>query len=142
MMDFSESLSSLSPLLCVPLFVGSLCLALNYLVYSRRVAEWRKSKIPFLEPSFLIGHKYFWSVGSNSAVVPIDRIYRENKDKELVAFFIATMPVVLVRSPALIKQVSWLDSVTDGKLSISPYYSKVKTFENPIFIEEVASKSA
>ncbi|XP_018916756.2 cytochrome P450 6B7 isoform X1 [Bemisia tabaci] len=105
MMDFSESLSSLSPLLCVPLFVGSLCLALNYLVYSRRVAEWRKSKIPFLEPSFLIGHKYFWSVGSNSAVVPIDRIYRENKDKDLVAFFIATMPVVLVRSPALIKQL-------------------------------------
>nr|XP_018916754.1 PREDICTED: cytochrome P450 6k1-like [Bemisia tabaci] len=104
-MDFLEALSSLTPLLYVPLLVGSLCLVLNYLVYSQRVAEWRKSKIPFLEPSFLIGHKYFWSVGSNSAVVPIDRIYRENKDKDLVAFFIATMPVVLVRSPALIKQI-------------------------------------
>nr|XP_018916765.1 PREDICTED: cytochrome P450 6B7-like [Bemisia tabaci] len=104
-MDFLVPLSSLPALLCVPLLVGSLCLVLNYLVYSRRVAEWRKSKIPFLEPSFLIGHKYFWSVGSNSAVVPIDRIYRENKDKDLVAFFIATMPVVLVRSPALIKQI-------------------------------------
>ncbi|CAH0386836.1 unnamed protein product [Bemisia tabaci] len=104
-MDFLEPLSSLPALLYVPLLVGSLCLVFNYLVYSRRVAEWRKSKIPFLEPSFLIGHKYFWSVGSNSAVVPIDRIYRENKDKDLVAFFIATMPVVLVRSPALIKQI-------------------------------------
>nr|ASO75058.1 cytochrome P450 402C1 [Bemisia tabaci] len=104
-MDFLEPLSSLSPLLYVPLLAGSLCLLFNYLIYSRRVAEWRKSKIPFLEPSFLIGHKYFWSVGSNSAVVPIDRIYRENKDKDLVAFFIATMPVVLVRSPALIKQI-------------------------------------
>nr|XP_018916763.1 PREDICTED: probable cytochrome P450 9f2 isoform X2 [Bemisia tabaci] len=104
-MDFLEPLSSLPALLYVPLLAGSLCFALNYLVYSRRVAEWRKSKIPFLEPSFLIGHKYFWSVGSNSAVVPVDRIYRENKDKDLVAFFIATMPVVLVRSPALIKQI-------------------------------------
>ncbi|CAH0386838.1 unnamed protein product [Bemisia tabaci] len=104
-MDFLEPLSSLPALLYVPLLVGSLCLVFNYLVYSRRVAKWRKWKIPFLEPSFLIGHKYFWSVGSNSAVVPIDRIYRENKDKDLVAFFIATMPVVLVRSPALIKQI-------------------------------------
>nr|XP_018899928.1 PREDICTED: cytochrome P450 6B4-like [Bemisia tabaci]XP_018899929.1 PREDICTED: cytochrome P450 6B4-like [Bemisia tabaci] len=105
-MDFLETLISLPPLLYAPLLVGSLCLVFNYLVYSRRVAQWRKSNIPFLSPSFLIGHKYFWGVGSNSAtVVPLDRIYRENKDKDLVAFFIATMPVVLLRKPALIKQI-------------------------------------
>ncbi|CAH0393590.1 unnamed protein product [Bemisia tabaci] len=105
-MDFLEILFSLPPLLYTPLLVGSLCLVFNYLVYSRRVAQWRKSNIPFLSPSFLIGHKYFWGVGSNSAtVVPLDRIYRENKDKDLVAFFIATMPVVLLRKPALIKQI-------------------------------------
>ncbi|CAH0393594.1 unnamed protein product [Bemisia tabaci] len=105
-MHLLETLFSLPALLYAPLLVGSLCLVFNYLVYSRRVALWRKSNIPFLSPSFLIGHKYFWGVGSNSAtVVPLDRIYRENKDKDLVAFFAAFMPVVLLRKPALIKQV-------------------------------------
>nr|XP_018917270.1 PREDICTED: cytochrome P450 6B7-like [Bemisia tabaci] len=105
-MDYLQTLFSLPPLLYAFLLVGSLCLVFNYLVYSRRVAQWRKSNIPFLSPSFLIGHKYFWGVGSNSAtVVPLDRIYQENKDKDLVAFFIVTMPVVLLRKPALIKQI-------------------------------------
>ncbi|XP_072159081.1 cytochrome P450 6k1 isoform X2 [Bemisia tabaci] len=152
-MDFLETLISLPPLLYAPLLVGSLCLVFNYLVYSRRVAQWRKSNIPFLSPSFLIGHKYFWGVGSNSAtVVPLDRIYQENKDKDLVAFFIATMPVVLLRKPALIKQifarnfdeafktgfaVSHNDVITPHMLSQSPDKKVWKTHRNalsPMFV--------
>nr|WEY36947.1 cytochrome P450 [Bemisia tabaci] len=153
-MDVSSEPLSYSPaLLYAPLLVGSLCLVLNYLVYSRRVAQWRKSNIPFLTPSFLIGHKYFWGVGTNSAtVVPLDRIYQENKDKDLVAFFIATMPVVLLRKPALIKQVfaknfdeafktgfavSHNDTITPHMLSQSPDKNVWKAQRNalsPIYL--------
>ncbi|CAH0393347.1 unnamed protein product [Bemisia tabaci] len=152
-MDVLEPLSYSPALLYAPLLVGSLCLVLNYVVYSRRVAQWRKSNIPFLTPSFLIGHKYFWGVGTNSAtVVPLDRIYQENKDKDLVAFFIATMPVVLLRKPALIKQifaknfdeafktgfaVSHNDTITPHTLSQSPDKNVWKAQRNalsPMFV--------
>nr|XP_018904094.1 PREDICTED: cytochrome P450 6k1-like [Bemisia tabaci] len=82
-----------------------LCFVIYYLVYVRQLQRWKLSNIPVTRPFFLLGHRHMFKIFSNSAVVPLDYIYRENPDVPLVAFFLTVSPVILLKDPSLIRKV-------------------------------------
>lgn len=88
-------------------------LATYYLVYVRQTNRWKQSNIPFLKPTFLVGHKYFLSASKYSFILPLDQIYKETRDKKLFGFFLGTLPIILLKDEKLINQdyvINWSET--------------------------------
>lgn len=75
---------------------------LNFYFVSRHY--WSKRKFPQTEPHFIVGNAKEVNV-TKSLPEALDDIYRANKDKPLVGFWLYVRPMVLVRDLSLIKNI-------------------------------------